>query len=85
MTSVRDPLPRFGFWDMLEIQMIIHGKLRVPSWDKNEKPRSRLVVDIGSLRFLSGPSVPVDARNQPSPAGPCAEENNDDAAPPASA
>ena len=81
MTSVRDPLPRFGFWDMLEILMIIQGKLRVPSWDKNEKPRSRLVVDPSSLRFLSGPSAPVDARNQPSPDGASGEEKNDDTAP----
>jgi hypothetical protein len=85
VTSVRDPLLRFGFWDMLEIQMIIQGKLRVPQWNENEKPRSRVVVDLGSFRFVSAQSGPVDARNQPSPDEPSGEEKNDDAAPPACA
>jgi hypothetical protein len=65
--------------------MIVEGKLRVPPWDKNDEPRSRLVVDIRSLRFLSGPCGPVDASNHLSPDEPSGAEKNDDPAPPASA
>jgi hypothetical protein len=73
-------LPSCGLWDILGIQMIIQGELQGRPWDKDDEPGSPLVADLGSLRFVSGPSGPADARDQPSGQGLPSEQRRDDAA-----
>ena len=64
--------------------MLIEGKMRFPEWDKNDVPGSRLVVDLGSFHFVSAPSGPVDAHNEPSRDELPTEGQKPGAAPPAS-